>query len=364
MTATTLSGTHDLTGVDCRLREHRRETFDRFYDFHLRYRAHPGAVYYVLPALAAAEGWTREEQLYAALVNGCTQNPVTTWLLMAAGPSTPSAWVAKWRAEYGRLAFDTDRRYHKKAFDLAVFGYVERSRGITQQRYWRHLAERGWPALWAAATAIPTFGRLSAWSYLEYVAILSGLPIDADDLMLLDQAGSRSHRNGLAWVAGREDLDWHASNPGFTGRYTPHDLELLAATGDNLLWAARGRNAGAPWAADVSRLTLESTLCTYKGWHRPNRRYPNVYNDMLHDRIRAAEVAWPGVDFGVFWRIRRDWLPPYLRLEDCPGDPGVDPVKQNHYLSTGRPVMMDVDYPDLANEFNDAARAGKLGTYR
>jgi hypothetical protein len=33
--------------------------------------------------------------------------------------------------------------------------------------------------------------------------------------------GSQSHRNGLAKVLGRDDLDWHDSNPtGFDGKYT------------------------------------------------------------------------------------------------------------------------------------------------
>jgi hypothetical protein len=32
--------------------------------------------------------------------------------------------------------------------------------------------------------------------------------------------------------------------------------------------------------------------CTYKSWHRPNRRYPGVYLDMFHDRIKNAETTW------------------------------------------------------------------------
>lgn len=51
-------------------------------------------------------------------------------------------------------------------------------------------------------------------------------------------------------------------------------------------------------AAAEGDFTLESALCTYKSWHRPNRRYVNVYSDMLHGRIDEAvildrEVAVP-----------------------------------------------------------------------
>ena len=34
-------------GLDFRLPRYRREVFLRFYEFHLRHRAHPGCVYYL-----------------------------------------------------------------------------------------------------------------------------------------------------------------------------------------------------------------------------------------------------------------------------------------------------------------------------
>src|SRR3546814_10744378 len=87
---------------------------------------------------------------------------------------------------------------------------------------------------------------------------------------------------------------------------------------------------------DVTRLTLESALCTYKSWHKPNRRYPNVYADMAYLRIRKAESRF-GPRFGPLWSIRREALPSWARLESTPTDPGLDPRKQNHYLVTGQP---------------------------
>jgi hypothetical protein len=89
-----------------------------------------------------------------------------------------------------------------------------------------------------------------------------------------------------------------------------------------------------------------------------------VYADMAHDRIRSAETTWPGVDFGVFWRVRADALPARLRLEANPADPGCVAVKQDWYRLTGRPPMMEGDWPDLASGWPEAVASGDLAHLR
>lgn len=336
-----------------------------FYEFHLRYRAHPGCVYYLMPYLRAFYGWDDEQALWFAFLNGNTQNPITSLLLHRQGsrPEEADAMLAWYRDNYGRLAFDTDRRYHKKSLADAVAGYLGLTHGRTQKDFWDSMAEGGFKLVWDAATAIPTFGRLSAFSYGEYLRVM-GVPYDCDDLMLEDIPGSRSHRNGLCKVLGLDQYDWHDSNPDFPGSYPRELLTYLRGEGRLLLEAAQGRAEGKDWAYDVSYFTLESTLCTYKGWHRVNRRYANVYNDMLHDRIVAAQSAFPEEDLSPFWDARRACLPSYLRLEDMPGDPGLDPVKQNHYRLTGEVIVLGRDYPKYWSSFDAAVDAGELGTFR
>lgn len=344
-------------GMDFRTPALRRGVFHRFYQFHLKYRAHPGAVYYVLPYLAQQQGWGPEEALWFAFLNGNTQHPVTSWILHRRFPSVDAAEpMLEWyRDNYARLAFDTDRRHHKKMLPQAVEGYRKLLRGRTQADLWGEAAQGGFSGIWAVATAIPSFGRLSAFSFSEYLRI-SRVPFDCDTLFLDDRSGSKSHRNGLCKVLGRDDLDWHSTNPGFDGTYSKQTLGWLEAEGASILAEARELAAGTDYQHDVSYFTLESALCTYKSWHRVNRRYPNVYNDMFHDRIRATAMRWPGEDLSVFWEARRRYLPDYLRLEDNPHDPGCVPLKQNHYRLTGQVIMMDRDYPEFRNDFNDAVR--------
>lgn len=356
--------TVDLTGVDCRRPRWRREVFLRFYRFHLRHRTHPGAVYHLLPGLAEHEGWTVEQRAWAALLNAHTQNPVTTYLLMRAAP-TPSAWPAAadlLDAEWPRLAWDTDRRYGKAQLRASLTGMRRVLNSEQLAAWWAE--PRTWAALWQRVNAVRSFGRLATWSGIEFGRVLGLHDHDADDLMLADD-GSTSHRLGLTWVGGLNAYDPHPSNPERSGAPWPHGLiAQLDDLGESLLAEARDREAGQPWAADVTRLTLESTLCTYKGWHRPRRRYPNVYADMAHDRIKAAEHAWPEVDLGVFWRVRAAALPEPLRLECTPLDPGLVPAKQDWYRLTGRPPMIEHDDPQLASGWPEHIADGHLAHLR
>lgn len=358
MTAAT--ATTELTvGMDFRRRQHRREVFHRFYEFHLRYRSHPGGVYYLIPHLAETYGWDHEQQLWFAFLNGNTQNPAVSLILHRRFPSPSccddlSAWFAD---NHERLPFDTDRRHHKKNLAVAA-SYYELVTRRGQYNYWLDRAHEGWLAVWAAATAIPGFGRLSAFSYSEYLRIVLGPVFDCEDLLLWDKAGSRSHRNGLAIVLGRDDLDWHSSNPEFDGNYPPDVIDWMEHEAATLLTEARQRSTGKPWENDVSYFTLESALCTYKSWHRPNRRYPNVYNDMMFDRLNRIQELWPDEDMSALWQARVATLPPHLRLEDSPFDPGCVPEKQNLYRLTGCPPMMHKDWDCFTNPLNDAIDNG------
>lgn len=339
--------------IDFRLPEYRREVFHKFYEFHLKYKAHPGAVYYLFPYIEQQNSLDKEQMLWLAYINGNTQNPVMSWLVFKRYPS-PEEFIEKsgkkWFNEnWGRLQWDMDRRYQKKSFPDNVEWYWQETAVHTQVGYFGLDTDKqaDFQKCWhKVRNGFPTFGRLSAFSYLEYLRIV-GMNIDCDDLFLEDISGSKSHRNGLAIVLGRNDLDFRG-NPS----YQPGQIEWLTAEAKQLLEEAKARSRGKNWEHDVSYFTLESALCTYKSWHRPNRRYPNVYNDMLYNRIRWAEEHWPEEDFGIFWRARAFYLPSYLCLENNPRDPGLSKLKQNFYLETGCPVMMSKDYPEFDNEFD------------
>ena len=214
-------------GLDFRLPQYRYDVFLDFYEFHLKYRAHPGCVYYLMPYLRDRYGWDNEAALWFAFINGNTQNPVTSLILHRRFPDK-GQWldlVKFYKENYERLEFDTDRRYHKKSMPAAIESYLALV-GPDQWEFYTATAQRGFAEMWRAATLISTFGRLSAYSYLEYVRIM-GIDFDCDNLMLADRDGSRSHRNGLCIVSGLDHYDWHKSNPTFDGNYPPELITSL-----------------------------------------------------------------------------------------------------------------------------------------
>jgi hypothetical protein len=356
MTLSNVENISDLhVGMDFRKAEYRREVFLRFYEFHTKYKAHPGAVYYTMPYLFEAFNLNTEQKYWLCFLNGVCQNIITTWEIFNRFPEVPKdknrldELSIFFRANYKKFGWDTDRRYVKNQFEKCVEKYMELLAGGTQEEYFdaycNENATVNFDNLWnVVMSQFYLFGRLSTFSYLEYLKI-AGLNIECSTLFLFDLDGSKSHRNGLCKVLGRDDLDWHSSNPAFNGYEKTH-LKALEYEGEILLQEAKARGI------DASYFTLESTLCCYKSWYRKNRRYPNVYNDMFYERILRNEREWGRKNF-LFREIRQSCLPPHLLIEENYRDPGLKPEKQNWFRDTGEVIMMDKEWHCFKNGFND-----------
>jgi hypothetical protein len=381
-----LKGVPEITeleeGMDFRNPLVRREVFLDFYGFHLKYKSHPGAVYYVMPYLAEKYGWDFETKLWFAFINGATQNPLTSWVIFEHFPSckgTTPEEMETWHRQYWRnLDYDIDRRYQKGHFVEMYENYLELLGDKTQEEYFHDICDseseyENFTKLWDVVfNDFFMYGRLSTFSYLEYLKIM-GLNIDCDNLFIYDKSGSKSHRNGLCVVMGRDDLDVRKDNENLPAELEEgHNKEVMAwleKEGEILLMDAKERFEGEPFFEDVNYFTLESTLCCYKSWHRKNRRYPNVYNDMFYDRIKKAETRdWKEIDgsdinFDDFWEARKSYLPKELRREDNPDDPGLVKVKQNWYRNTGEVIMMDIYKPVYKNNFFSDYRAKEIEWY-
>lgn len=347
-------------GMDFRLPKYRREVFLRFYEFHLKHRAHPGAVYFAMPWLAKHFDMDQEQKLWIAFINGCSQNIVTTYKIFQQFPTLKNLDIEKldswWNESHQKFkvgsGWDTDRKYFKlgkTGFPACVKSYKDHiDKYGSQVEFFNHIQynndkfknfEKAWDFF---RNNVLSFGRLSTFSYLEYLRI-QGLNIDCNNLFLEDISGSRSHRNGLCKVLGRDDLDWWKEKI----KYDKKTIDWLIEESNLLFEEAKARIDH----HDVSLFTFESTLCCYKSWHRPNRRYPNVYIDMFHDRIKYAELVHQE-KLDIFWQMRKECLPEYLRLEDNPNDPGLSKEKQNHYLDTGQVIMMEKEWDCFENNFN------------
>jgi hypothetical protein len=332
---------------DYRLVENRREAFLKFYEFHLKYRSHPGGVYQFIPYLSEHFKWDLEQRLWFASINTLTQYSMTSLAIFQQLPEPPTSsetWVKfnEWfQSSWHVLSFDTDRKWQKKDAPkaLGVLGQKFKEYGSLEKLY-----TGDFTTLWSRArTELFSLGRLGAWSGLEFVKIAGrgALDFEYDTLMLRDIDGSKSHRNGLCILLGHDELDWHDKlNPEFDGKYSDKMLSWLEREGAALLVECRTRFAGEDFAGDVGYETLESALCCYKSWHRPNRRYASVYNDMAYSRLLETKEKNPTLDLTPFWEAREKYLPKTLRIECNPSHPQygsktLSKLLQNKYRETG-----------------------------
>lgn len=324
--------------TDYRLPENRREGFMRQYLLHLEYKTHPGCVYFLLPALAEEfAGDDLDRRAWIVWLNGNTQNPVATQLLLEASDGNPKSWrkaVDYWNENFKLLEWDTDRRHQKPKFGEATEKYMAQLGDMAMSEQFE--CRGAWSGLWDFAVGLPYMGRLSAWSMSEYARILLGDGIPAPDSLLLgDKSGSRSHRNGISLLAGApagaEHWTWDEWE-----MLSPCTIEELEVLGQDLLLEAAER-APLDVLEDVNRYTLESALCTWKSWWKPNRRYPGVYADMHYLRVKKAEKRLSRT-FPLQWSAREASLPAWLRQELQGPLEGLDKDKQNRFRLTGVPA--------------------------
>lgn len=330
---------------DYRLTPNRLEYFTALYKMNLEHRVMPGLVYLYMPKLAEHYRWTEEQKLWFATINGFTQNPITSLRIFDQLPECPPAGAAlskfdAWfNANWDTLNFDSDRLKNKRNTVAGIKSYAQlvSEHGGFQTLLWS--PEQSYQSAWDRASSVHSFGRLSTFSYLEYVRIM-GWGVPCMDLMFEDFDGSRSHRNGALFLQGGDTLvyDKRSGNE-FNGKYEnfPHLCSWLTVKSNEFL---RGFATQHPDTPDIGYFTLESQYCQFKnGFFR--RRYPGVYADMAWDRIKWYDERNLNEYTEIFKCIREDWLPKWLR-EECEGPKPLERAKKAAlFADTGVPYRAE-----------------------
>jgi hypothetical protein len=306
--------------TDYRTKEDRVTYFDALYRSSLEHGVLPGLVYLYFPALKHMLSWDEETCLWFAFLNGMTQNPLTSLRLFEQLPAMPagepelikfSAWFD---AHWSTLQYDTDRRYQKKDTVTAIASYCRAADDFQRSQVAMLDNHRSWSDLWDfVTTRFKSFGRLAAFSYLEYLQIFGhGLPCTS--LMFDDKSGSKSHRNGMLFLMGLDDQvhDKRAGN-GFDGNYDNFSkmCEWLEVQAVAKITMFKKDNPG---IKHVARETFESNCCQFKNSFF-GRRYMGVYADMAYERL-----VWYHANVGKDRNFKlilqaRESLPDWLREE-------------------------------------------------
>lgn len=299
--------------LDYREPVNRRKYFSALYSLNLEHKVHPGLVYLYIPELRKKFKWSEEETLWFATINGHTQNPITSLRIFNKIPTLPKTdneWsnFQEWfDSDWVNLSYDADRRKQKKDTIKGLKSYVQLVDTGTQKNLW---VNKTYEQCWETANSIYSFGRLSTFSYLEYVRIVCNSP-DCTTLMFDDFAGSRSHRNGMLFLLGIDNhvFDKRQMN-GHNGKYVDFKgmCNMLELEAETFLSEFSERT-------HKGKFTFESCLCQFKNGFF-GRRYPGVYADMGLDRISwyaergFTELVQP------FMEMREEKLPTWLR-EEC-----------------------------------------------
>ena len=328
--------------TDYRLPENRAAYFSALYKMNLEYGVMPGLVYLYMPELARRYGWDAEQKLWFAFLNGLTQNPITSLRLLTRLPMVPPASAQlthfnDWfNDQWDTLQYDTDRRYQKRDTVDAIKTYARLVEASGSQQA---MLTGEYAALWDhVRDSYFSFGRLSSFSYLEYVH-LNGFGADCDDLLFSDKSGSKSHRNGMLFLIGKDELIWDKRLPnGQDGNYPKFNLMcgFLAAGADKVIDDFKAAHPDVP---NAGRFTMESNLCTFKN-HFFGRRYPGVYADMAQERIEWADARGQSAYTEVFKDMRSQLLPDWLRVE-CEDSPMTVKQKAAVFPETGLPFRAE-----------------------
>jgi hypothetical protein len=325
--------------IDYRLKENRRRYFSQLYKLNLALKVHPGLVYLYMPKLQSHFNWTDEETLWFAAINGHTQNPITSLRIFKFMPAIPQSikeWVsfqAWFDKEWPLLSFDTDRNKQKKHTIKGLYSYAELVKAAGSQTKLLSI-DKSYKDLWKVAENIYSFGRLSCFSYLEYV-YLNGYGADCETLVFNDLNGSRSHRNGMFFLLGLDDHVWDKRQPNsHDGNYTDFSIltNQLEEKAEVFLNEFKLDYKG---HQHLNKFTLESCLCQFKNGFF-SRRYPGVYADMGWDRIKWYDNRGMNELTNVFKDIRASWLPDWLR-EECEKTVTPRKIKASLFAETGVP---------------------------
>lgn len=294
--------------MDYRLRENRREAFIRWYAWSLKYDDCDPAVW-ATNYLNERYEHNDEERIWLAWLYGNTYQLPTAWVLKNEFPDFELATVdriTEWNtANYKRLRYQTDTKWNKGHLPVMFASYQKfignKSQREVLENYYGDNESRNFDNLWnVLKDNLHKFGRYSTWFYLQHLKHTAGIRINPTSLMLDDYSGSRSHRNGLLYALGKDDL--------CDTKFTKSEYVSLEIQSTEILMETKSRF---PDLADqVDFFTMETCLCSFKKIFREHHgRYLGYYLDRQAEEIMQSEKdGWYGIEWEVLWQARNETI--------------------------------------------------------
>ena len=238
-----------------------------------------------------------EERLWLAWLYH-TYNLPTAWVYKNEFPDEELASVERfteWNdTNYYRLRYQTDTKWSKGHLPAMYASYHEWVGDRTQAEAFASVSGdplEKFTNLWSLVKSKwYKFGRYTAFFYLQTIKHTCEIDLDCPTLFLSDYAGSKSHRNGLCYAAGKDE--W------VNAKLTKEQYQWLEDFGADVLKEVRQT------VPEADNFSMETALCSYKKLYRTKRgRYMGYYLDRQAEEIAKAEKdEWSGIEWEVLWQ--------------------------------------------------------------
>ena len=305
----------------------RRELFINWFGWSLLLEDCDSAIYMTKYMFNRFE-FNREQRYWLAWLYGTTYHFPTAYVIWNEFPDMELVGqdrLKKWTDEnYKRLRYQTDTRWNKGKLPEQFESYKQWVGDRTQKEaFAEHLTDdphENFRVLWKEAHSWYKFGRVFTWFYLQTLKQCVGVQLDAPDLMLRDQSGSRSHRNGLCLALGKDD--W------VDAKLSEKDFEWLDEEAERLLGEVKLKFPATHTSADY--FSMETVCCSFKKLFRRSRgRYLGYYLDRQAEEIALVEGdGWAGIDWNPLWQAREETLRPEYLVDQ------IDKRKMNIFLDS------------------------------
>lgn len=246
-----------------------------------------------------------EQRLWISWLYGTTYYLPTTWVIWNEFPDMEL--VGEERLEfwnninYKRLRYQTDTKWNKGHLPDQFLSYKKWVGNKTQQEAFSPFLigspQENFSALWTEINEkLHKFGRYSTWFYLQTLKHCCDLPLEPKDLVLEDYSGSRSHRNGLLYAVGWDDL--------VDQKLSKVELDALNKISYDILEEVRSDFPSTDY------FEFETCLCSFKKIFRDNEtRWIGYYIARQREEISTVENdGWFGIDWKPLWDFRKECL--------------------------------------------------------
>jgi len=205
-------------------------------------------------------------------------------------------WWEKWKT---KLIFQTDRRWLKQnnQFIPSVISYQKLIGGLSQEQKFLMLKTPdvfiNYRNCMNEFSKLKYFGRFALFLYLEAVYVLTGYPMQPDNIDLKD---AESSRNGIAYALGYHHL--------LTGKkyrrksLNNSEIKLIHQGLWQLIKNLKSQNS----SARIHIWNVETLACAYHKYCRDNSRYVGYYLDRMKNEIKTMESRIThGIDWSLLW---------------------------------------------------------------